>query len=87
MDTKKSIATAVINAKETAGSWRKLAALIGIPAGTLCRIAKGDYLPRKKKYLQILGVKAPRNTTRAGKTLASMSTRELRFLFDHRLEM
>jgi hypothetical protein len=86
MDTQKSIIQTLENAKRTAGSWRKLAKLIGIPAGTLCRIAKGDYLPRNRRYLQILGVKAPRKVT-TGKTIHDMSVKELRFLFEHRLEM
>lgn len=86
MDTKKDIATTLLDARKTAGSWRKLSALIGIPAGTLCRIAKGNYLPRKKKYLLILGVKAPRKAS-PGRTIATMSKRELLYLFEHRLDM
>jgi hypothetical protein len=87
MDNTKQIATDLLNAKQNAGSWRKLAALIGIPAGTLSRIAKGNYLPQKKKYLLILGVKKPARKASTGKTITTMSRRELIYLFEHRLEM
>ena len=87
MDNQSQIATDLLNAKQNAGSWRKLAALIGIPAGTLSRIAKGNYLPQKKKYLLILGIKKPARKAIPGKTISTMSKRELAWLFEHRLEM
>jgi hypothetical protein len=89
MDNSKLIATDLLKAKENAGSWHKLSALIGIPAGTLWHIAKsnGSYLPKNKKYLLILGVKKPARKASPGKTIATMSKRELVYLFDHRLEM
>jgi hypothetical protein len=40
-------------------SWRKIAALdaySGIPAGTLCSIAKNGREPKNKKYRDILGL-------------------------------
>lgn len=87
MDNSIQIVTDLLNAKQNAGSWRKLAALIGIPAGTLSRIAKGIYLPKKRKYLLILGVRKPARKASPGKTISTMSKRELIYPFEHRLEM
>ena len=43
---------------DTLKSWRKVAALYPpiVKAGTVCRIAKGEYLPDDRKILRALGL-------------------------------
>jgi hypothetical protein len=88
MSTPKEVAAMLRDARANVGSYRKLAKLIGIPAGTLCRIVKtdGDYLPKVKRYRLVLGVKST-SKPRAGKTIQSMSRKEIEYLFAHRLEI
>lgn len=88
MSTPKEAAEMLNIAYQKVGSYRKLSALLGIPWGTLQRIVKseGAYMPKVRKYRLILGVKEPRKT-RPGKTIQTMSKKELEYLFAHRLDM
>ena len=56
-------------------SWRKVAALYPpvVKAGTLCRIAKGGYLPDDRKILRALGLIQRRKRTDMEKAISKMA--------------
>lgn len=56
-------------------SWRRVAALYPpiVKAGTVCRIAKGEYLPDDRKILRALGLIERRKRTPMEKRISEMA--------------
>jgi hypothetical protein len=52
-----TVRQALLRLHATHKSWRKVAALVGVPAGTACSIAKGR-VPRKSSVRRALGLPA-----------------------------